>query len=238
MMDMKEFYILGLPVDTPIGHCTFLKVKDYPDYFMPLQIVGLTKNHIVSKYSELNKDGSLDEFMVELRNSDMFEIAMGIPEIHEAYLKLFIKLFNDENILLEVTKENFDYYRKLVMTMNCLKEEVINPNPEIQAAIERSRRVKSQEGEKLEFSDIVTSVVGYNGLTYSDINEFSLYQLYMTYYRIAQFKNYDTTTLFATVSADKIKIDSWSKHINLYEDEKYAITQDEFNNAIGTTVND
>lgn len=238
MMDMKEFYILGLPVDTPIGHCNFLKVKDYPDYFMSLQIVGLTKNHIISKYSELNKDGSLDEFMLELRNSDMFEIAMGIPELHEAYLKLFNKLFNDENILFDVTKENFDYYRKLVMTMNCLKEEVINPNPEIQAAIERSRRVKSQEGEKLEFSDIVTSVVGYNGLTYSDINEFSLYQLYMTYYRIAQFKNYDTTTLFATVSADKIKIDSWSKHINLYEDEKYAITQDEFNSAIGTTVND
>lgn len=234
MMDVKEFYILGLPVETPIGNCSFIKVKDYPDYFMDLQIVALTKNHLISKYTELNKDGSITEFVDALHKASLYEIATGIPEVNSAYVKLFGKVFNDKQILVDINEENFSYYRNLVLTMNCIKEEIINPNPEIQKAIERSRRVKSREGEKIEFADIVTSVVGYNGLTYENINDFSIYQLYMTYYRIAQFKNYDTSTLFATVSSEKIDIDSWSKHINLFEEEKHFVSHDEFKKKTGS----
>lgn len=237
MKDIKEFYILGLPIETEIGSCNFLKVKEYPDYFMDLQIVALTKNHVISKYSEINKDGSLADFIVGLHQSSLFEIAHGIPEIKEAYNRLFLKLFGSE-VFEEVSQKTFPYYRKLVMTINCLKEEEINPNPEIQRAIERSKRVKAMESEKLEFSDIVTSVVGYNGLTYANINDFSIYQLYMTYYRIAQFKNFDTSTLFATVSADKVKIESWSKHINLFEEEKHFLTESEFKKNTGNALNE
>jgi hypothetical protein len=238
MMDIKEFYILGLPVETPIGSCNFLKVKEYPDYFMDLQILAMTKNHIVGKYIEINKDGSLDELVEELQNVDLFEIVFGIPEIRDSYSRLFTKLFNDENAFANLTNENFAYYRKLIMTMSCMKEEIINPNPEIQRAIERSKRVKSREGDKLEFSDIVTSVVGHNGLTYDAINEFSVYQLYMTYYRIAQFKNYDTSTLFATVSSEKVNIESWSKHINLFEEEKHFMDYREFKNKTGSVLSE
>lgn len=237
MLDIKEFYILGLPIETEIGNCHFLKVKEYPDHFFDLQVVALTKNHIISKYNDLNKDGFLNEFIEELHKVDLFEIVIGIPEIRQSYIKLFEKVFND-NAFERVDKENFTYFRNLVMTMNCLKEEKVNPNPEIQRAIERSRRVKSREGEKLEFADIVTSVVGHNGLTYDAINNFTIFQLYMTYYRIAQFKNYDTSTLFATVAADKVKIDSWSKHINLFEEEKHVLSHDEFKKTIGSAVSE
>jgi hypothetical protein len=229
MMDIKEFYILGLPIQTEIGECQFLKVKEYPDYFMDLQIVSMTKDQLVYKYTEMNKGGVLNELIEELQRLPLYEIVIGIPELQQSYYKLFNKVFNNEDSLLQINMENFDYYRKLVMTMNCMKEEIINPNPEIQKAIERSKRVKSLDGEKTEFADIVTSVVGFNGLSYQNINEFTIYQLYMTYYRIAQFKNYDTTTLFSTVSSEKIKIDSWGKHINLFEEEKHFVTKEEFN---------
>ncbi|MFO1442800.1 hypothetical protein KDN24_06175 [Bacillus sp. Bva_UNVM-123] len=236
MIDIKEFYILGEPIDTEIGKCHFIKVKEYPDYFMDLQVVALTKNHIISKYSELNKDNSLDEFINELNKVDLYDIAIGIPDIAISYKRLFNKVFQEEDIFQFITKHTFDSYRKLILTMSCLKEEIVNPNPEIQRALERSRRVKSKDGEKLEFADIVTSIVGYNGLTYDDIKKFTLYQFYMTYYRIAQFKNYDTSTLFATVAADKVNIESWSKHINLFEDEKHSMSYGEFTNSISSVV--
>jgi hypothetical protein len=228
MPDIQEFYILGLPINNKIGICHFLKVKEYPSLFGDLQLLTLTKEQLIYKYSELNKNNMLNEFIDELKKLSLFEIATGLPELQQSYYKIFTKIFNGEEALHKINEENFDYYRKLIMTMNCMKEEVINPNPEIQKAIERSKRVKQQDGDNVQFSDIVTSLVGYNGLTYDDINEFSVYQLYMTYYRIAQFKNYDTTTLFATVSSDKIKIDSWSKHINIFEEEKHFVTRDEF----------
>jgi hypothetical protein len=229
MMDIKEFYILGLPIQTEIGECQFLKVKEYPDYFMDLQVASMSKDQIIHKYCEINKNGALNELIDELRRLPLYEIVHGIPELQNSYYKLFNKVFNSEYALSHIDEKSFDYYRKLVITMNCMKEERINPNPEIQKAIERSKRVKSLDGEKTEFADIVTSVVGFNGLSYQDINEFTIYQLYMTYYRIAQFKNYDTTTLFSTVSTEKIKIDSWSKHIDLFEEEKHFVTSEEFN---------
>ncbi|TCJ01084.1 hypothetical protein [Cytobacillus praedii] len=238
MMNLQEFYILGEPIETELGECNFLTVKEYPNYFMDLQVVALTKNHIIGKYSDLNKDGSLKEFIDELHKVELYDIAVGIPDITISYIRLFNKLFRGEEVFQSVTKHTFDYYRRLVMTMNGLKEEIINPNPEIQRAIERSKRVKSQEGEKLEFADMVTSIVGYNGLTYDNIKDFTLYQFYMTYYRIAHIKNYDTSTLFATVAADKVKIDSWSKHINLFEDEDHTMSYNEFTNSIGKVVNE
>ncbi len=238
-MDIKEFYILGLPINTPIGECHFLKVKEYPDYFMNLQVVALTKNHIISKYTELNKDGSLSEFIEELHKVNLFEIVLGIPEIKEAYDRMFDKVFGQDEIITQIENENdFSYFRNLVMTMNCLKEETVNPNPEIQRALERSKRVKSQEADKIDFADMVTSIVGYNGLTYDDLNNFTIYQLYMTYYRIAQFKNYDTSTLFATVASDKINIESWSKHINLFEEEKHTISHEKFKQTTGSVLSE
>lgn len=232
MKDIKDFYILGIPVETDLGECHFLKVSDYPDYFMDLQTISLTKNHLISKYKEFNKkekDLLLEQAIEEMEKADLFTLALSIPELQEAYLTLFTKVFDSEDVFFEITKESegFYYYRNLVMEMNCMKEEKINPNPEIQKAIERSRRVKGAEGDSLQFADIVTSCVGYNGLSYKDINEFTVYQLYATFYRIAQIKNYDTSTLFATV-AEKVQIDSWSKHIDLFAEDYHTISKEDF----------
>jgi hypothetical protein len=237
MMDAKEFYILGLPIDTEIGECHFLKVKEYPDYFMDLQIVSMSKEQLIYKYSQINKDGTLTEFINNLSQLSLYEIVINLPELQGSYYRLFAKVFNGEEKMNKIHQDNFNYYRKLVMTMNCVKEEVINPNPEIQRAIERSKRVKAADGEKLEFADIVTSVVGYNGLTYQNINEFTMYQLYMTYHRIAQIKNYDTSALFATVS-DKVTVDSWSKHIDLFEEEKHFVEHEKFKKTTGSVFSE
>lgn len=229
MRNVEEFYILGEPIETEIGDCKFLLVKEFPNYASDLQIISLTKNHIINLYSEQYKTHpDLKDLIKEMSNYSHFEIVFGTPEFKDAYFNIFSKVFN-EHVIEKITEDNFDTYRKLVMKMNCQKEELINPNPEIQAAIERSKRVKSQESEPLHFSDIVTSIVGHNGLTYRDINNFTIYQLYMTYYRISRIKNYDTSTLFATVSTEKIKIESWSKHINLFEEEKHSISLGKFN---------
>src|SRR5690606_29535019 len=159
-------YILVILIETDIGECQFIKVKDYPDYFNDLQIHSLTKEHLIYKYSQLNKYGTLDEFLTELNKLNLFEIATNLPELQESYYKVFTKVFGTEEVLKYIHQDNFEYLRNLIMNMNCLKEEKINPNPEIQRALERSRRVKAQEGEKLTFADMCSSVVGFNGLTY------------------------------------------------------------------------
>lgn len=241
MSDVPEFYILGLPIETEVGFCHFFKVKDYPNYFYDLQIFSWSKDELIYKYTEINKDGSLNEFISQLRNLTLFEIVTSITELQTAYYNVFSKAFKDNDVtevLEKINNENFSYLRNLIMKMNVLKEEKINPNPEIQRHLERSKRVKAKEAEKITFADIVSSVVGFNGLSYADLNEFTIYQLYMTYYRIAQIKNYDTSTLFATVSTEKISIENWSKHIDLFEEEQHTLTYDQFKKKVGSAIND
>lgn len=237
MMNHKDFYALGLPIDTEIGSAHFLKVKDYPDYIMDLQNIGMSKLEVIHRYKEAFKDGSADDLIEEMDGMDLYEISIGLPELRHSYYKVFASVFNNNDILSHLDKDSFDFYRKLIMDMNCVKEEQINPNPEIQRAIERSKRVKSQDQDKLTFGDMCSSIVVHSGISYEALNEFTIFQLYLTFHRIAQFKNYDTSTLFATVS-EKAKVESWSKHIDLYEEEKHFVTEDQFSKNTGSMFND
>src|SRR5690625_2555988 len=104
--DIEDFYILGLPIKTEVGNCHFLKVKEYPIYAMSLQITALSRDGIIHKYSEINKDGSLDNLIKELRKHSLFDLVYGIPEITEAYAFLFDKVFDKSNVLAEITDKN------------------------------------------------------------------------------------------------------------------------------------
>lgn len=232
MKDMKEFYILGLPIETELGLVRFLKVREYPDYHGDLQIMSLNKDNLIYNLTMTNKAGSNTELINLIKNeANFFKTIVSIPELSLAYARVFERVFVEDDGIPKLTEDNFEFYRKLVLTMNCTKEEIVNPNPEIQRAIERSKRVKSQEGEPLHFSDIVTSVAT-SGISYAEINEYTIYQLYMTFHRIGQFKNYDTTTLFKT-AFDKVDIDSWSKHIDLFAEEKHFVSQEQFKKSTG-----
>lgn len=235
MMNFEEFYILGEPIDTEIGRIKFIKIKDYPQYFMDLKTIGMTKLEIIHRYSELNKDGRLDEWIGEIKRLSLFELSTSLPELRQAYFNIFLKVLDSEEKIGLIDEDNFEDYRKLIMKMNFVKEENINPNPEIQRAIERSKRLKAKNQEKLTFADMCSSIVVNSGKSYDDIGNWTIYQFYMTFYRIGQFKNFDTTSLFATVPTEKpVDIESWSKHIDLYEEENHFISESQFKKNTGS----
>lgn len=225
MQDVKEFYILGLPIETPIGNCKFIKVKDYPNCFAELNVLAITKDQIIQSYGNTEADKQIIEL---LKTMSLYEIVLSADELRSVYIKLFEYLFNDAEAFFKVTKESFEYYRKLILDMNCIKEEKINPNPEIQKWIEKSKKFKQQQAGGMTFADIVTSVAMYAGVTYDQINELTIYQLYASFQRIAMFKNYDTSTLFSTVSVEKINIESWCTHIDMFAEEEHGLSKDQF----------
>src|SRR5699024_5262698 len=99
--------------------------------------------------------------------------------------------------------------------------------------IERSKRMKDNGTD---FATIVTSVAAIGGKSYEQINDMTVYQLYMEFQRLAQKISYDTSILFATV-AEKVKIDGWNKEIDMFEEEKHALSRSEFS-KIADTVSD
>jgi len=225
MHDIKEFYILGLPIETEIGQCNFIKVKDYPDISVLMSHILITKQHIINIYSEYPDKKSELEY---IKSNSLFKIIKGSIDVLPVYEYIFDFLFKDTNVFYKVTEETFDYYRYLILNMNGIKEEIINPNPEIQKWIEKSKRYKASLQEPIYFEDMVSSVVGYNGLSYNDINEMTLYQLTVTFQRIAKIKNYDTNTLFSTVSTEKINVEQWFGHIDLFKEENHGVLKEDF----------
>jgi len=84
MKDIKEFYILGLPIETEIGICNFLKVKEYPDYYAHLQYISLAKDQIIENLIntlKINSNDDIDDktnvFIEQMRNEDLFSIVFS-----------------------------------------------------------------------------------------------------------------------------------------------------------------
>lgn len=229
MEAIKEFFILGLPVETDFGKIHFIKLRDYQTHFMDLELMSWNKAKIIYKYIEINKNGELDGLIETMKELDLYDIVAGTPELRESYHNVFLKVFDDKSAIDLIDRDSFEYYRKLILDMNCIKEENVNPNPEIQKHLERSKRVKQREREKVTLADICSSVVAHSGVSYNELLDWTIYQLYMTFFRIGQFKRHDATTLFSIVPTEKkIDVESWSKHINLYEEESHVIDRDVF----------
>lgn len=229
----KEFYILGLPVKIAEGEIEPFKIVDYFDYAGDLSMMALTKNNIIYQYSKLNKDKSLDDLIAELQNMSLLEIILSVSDFRNSYFTIFRKCLGQDFSDI-ITEDNFMDIRKTILDMNCIPEEDASPNHEIQQALERSKRVKAQGKENSDMGDVISSIVAFTGINYSSVLDWTIYQVYMTYSRIAQFKNYDTTTLFATVpSESKVDIESWSKHIDLLQQDDHAIQGSEFDKNYG-----
>ncbi|MBD4895286.1 hypothetical protein GUF81_06180, partial [Xanthomonas citri pv. citri] len=91
--------------------------------------------------------------------------------------------------------------RKLILDMHCITEDKVVDNDELQEFHDISKSLKQQDSQS-DLKDIVSCVAAFNGYTYEEISEMTMYQLYLSFYRMAEVMNYNTTTLFATVSPD------------------------------------
>jgi len=231
MQSIKQFYILGIPIQIPnIGSAHFVRISDMPEFTLLQNILTINKDKIISMYKQQNTDEEAIDYFTN--HISLYQWIINIPEVKESYLQLFYFIFK-EDVFDKVNDDNFEYLRQLIMEMNCIKEEKINPNPEIQKWIDKSKKFK-QGNEILTFEDIVTSIAVGTGYTYEYINNLTLYQFNLTFQRISAFKSYDTSTLFSTVSSEKINIESWCKNIDLFKEESNGVSRDEFNKLKGS----
>lgn len=242
-MDDKDYYIFGLPVKTEFGEARFLTYLEYLQNLAELSSMSQNvlhiyyqyKNHYDSMKIDDETKQQIEESLEVLKKESLYNIVTGKEDLEDDYRKIFkLVIENDEVInMIFSNEELFMSFRKLVLDMNMMTESLVSPNPEIQKGIERSRRVKQAANkDKQSFSDIVSSIVVGAGILPQHVAHMTVLQVYSTYYRISRFQNYTTSTLFATV-AEKVEIESWSAHIDLWEKEKDGMDKSEFDKKFG-----
>lgn len=247
MENLKEFYIYGIPIDTKVGKLHFMTVREYYDFIKEgyLNSLVLTKDDLLNKFIMLEKFDEnlkvLTEILSEMNLFDFLKFIEGFSTIDEnqkqqSYVHVlglfdlylnFRKMFEfcfKEDVFSKISNsEEFEEYRDLIIEINCIPYEKPNPNPEIEKFNQMRRLIQKHKGESIDFESMYTSV----GLAFGkDPDDMTLYKFNKYFSRLAQFKNYDTTTLFATVSSD-VKIEPWYKAIEEKKIEQQTIAEEE-----------
>lgn len=238
----KDFFIFGEPIDTELGLVRFLTYREYIRNLAELSLMSMNTLHIYYYYrKQYEKAFQLDnpeviEFLKNIKEVKLIEIVLSDRMMLDNYIKIFklvIDNCNDETLnKIFSNEETFMKIRSLILDMQMLNESEVSPNEEIQSFIDASREVKQQDSEKQTYSDILSTIVVGSGVDYDTIMKWNVLRVYSTYYRISAFKNSDLTALFATVS-DKVKFETWQKHIDLFEKEKSGMKMSEFNKKYG-----
>ncbi|MCX2885991.1 hypothetical protein OQE43_16975 [Bacillus velezensis] len=220
---LKDFFFLGRPINTEVGAIDFIHLRDYPEYISELNMMKMSKKEIIRNFSKINNDGSLNDLIIELKKNSLFKIVHDyLPEFNQAYFKVFSKVFVDKESLHLIDQRAFNNVRKLILEMHCLTEEKIVDNDELQEFHDLNNQLKLQNSQN-DLKDIASCVAAFNGYTYQEVANMTIYQLYLSYYRMGEIMNYNTSALFATVSTD-VKIGDWNSHVDMYREEKHHLS--------------
>lgn len=220
MEDIRDLYILGQPIDTNIGKIHFLTVKEYTEFTKYIPYLEAEKFEVIDYIKKLDKSVGKT-----LEDASFLEIIHGLKnalELYSMFKGLFQLCFKNDVFDLIGSDEEFEHYRDLIRKMNGVQHEVKNPNPEIQYFNDLKKKYdKKKSNGNISFESIYTSVWLQSGI---NPNELTVYQLYALFSRITQFKNYDTTVLYNSVSGE-VPIEAWYKHVDiLNSDDKNGDT--------------
>src|SRR3972149_6816608 len=142
--------------------------------------------------------------------------------IYPVRLKDYDK-FIEASHLLHISKNHFEeteYPLLLLVLMsaqqlNLTEDELIKKL--VQEWANKVLESRSRNSTKISIEDIITTVSVYKGKDYSELLNYTIYQIYADFYRIRKMKKYDTDTLFATVSSEKFTIEDFAEEINMFK---------------------
>ena len=236
----KDSFITGEPVDSPIGKIRFLTVSEYMTLAPELNGISLNNLHIYWFYHDhLKKQKAEKEIMdklEDLKNLSTYEIILSDESLFLNYVEILKTVLYHDNInedfdieddistriqLFFSEQEIFDQVRKLILDMNLKQEEPVSSHPMIQEGYNRAKRFKENTNKNgTTFNDIITTVVVGGNMSFAEATKLTVLQLYAIFYRIAAFKEYEATLLYSTIPTDDpVEVQSWSKHIDLWEQE-------------------
>lgn len=213
-----SLFYLGKPVKTPIGDIHFKTLADYEETSKHLSVLQQTNKIYIIKL--LMKTGNAK--IVEIVRDEPFidtMMILGETPIYTQYVESLlyffgVNLIDKENILVWSDEELYEYL-ELIYHMNAVGfPKRLTGNPEIDRFIEYEQRMSQSKNKDITFESILSSVAMWMGKTIDELMTMTNYQMYVNFYRIAQFKSYDVTTLFRTIDS-KIKTIEWNAHVDI-----------------------
>lgn len=172
---------------------------------------------------KLNKDMNLLSTTILLLIQAMSESGEGdiiknIDKVVNDFEKLFLlvtkkevkcvrvgSMFKFQGDGVVIDDSNYEDVRKVIMTMNLIKEPKVFDDPLYEKMYYKSMKANRKEGASLE--DVILTVLQDMKYTFEYIYQLNIMQLYGLYSRCVHVKNSDAITIYRTCSDKLPKID-------------------------------
>ena len=232
--------ILNLPCTEikEIGTIYPIRIIDYKKFINSSQCLRMTKEKLKIKEDISNLKlaffGMIRLYEEILKIDDAKYLEKLVIDEFKSLLKLVTKkdfefgtygdkiAFTSEvgEEFFEVNEENFDDLREIVFKQNVIVEEVEYEDKEVNKWLKKARKAHNKNGG-IEFAEMVALVKNNGGLTYKEVCNQNIFQLYIDFKTITLSKSYDTSILFKTVS-DKVESVDYTK-LNI--DEMFKVNE-------------
>lgn len=202
----------GLGVIYPISVGDYKNLQKYIQYLIfSEKHLNLTKeakllNGIIvmiagSKCKDANNLIELNEkiFIVLEEIAQLFSLLTKKNIIYIADKDGYI--FKDNEETVNINNCNFDILRKIVLKMCLIKEPKIFKDKITQKWYEKALIAKRSKSPDIQFEDILITVSQDMKMSYEEIKNLNIFQLYSYYYRINHVENYKAITIFRTCSS-------------------------------------
>lgn len=236
MENIKEFYIIGEPIETRIGKLYPVKVKEYPYFSKYINTLLFDKRDLLFFLKGMVSQNSDLQPLLDLANElSLFDFVMYFSgeiyrgsflyDLYQQYKELFKFCFKEDVFDKVEDNDEFEYYINLIKEFNDIHYEKMSHNPEIARFEMYKKRMAEAKGELITFEAMYTSILLSSN---THPNDMTLYQFNKAFDRIMHYKANEATTLFATVSSE-VDIVPW--YGTKTKEQKSFITEEQLKQA-------
>lgn len=228
---MSSNHIFAKPIEIKgIGKIYPVKLTDYDEFSLNAGIFTYSYEHFkleeVAKEFETTSDNiklfDLLLLMGHQQNIDLFLQSIG--RTFSICFRKELKLTKNENgrcFIADgclVDRTNYDQFREVVMKQNLIHSPKVYKNKFTQMWAEKVLASRNKNAPNVSLEDMVTTVAVYSKKLYSDIENYTYYQLRAEFDRIGKMKNYDLNSLaLVNPYAKDIKLDYYAENIDMYK---------------------
>lgn len=112
--------------------------------------------------------------------------------------------FKDSTGEVNINSDNFDTLRQIVLKMCLIKEPKVFKDKLTQKWYEKALIAKRKKSPEITMEDIIITISQDMKMSFNEIAELNIFQLYSYYYRINHVENYKAITIFRTCSTGKL----------------------------------
>ena len=205
-----------------VGDVYPILLKDYDRFQEVSKILYISKKHFVETELPLLV---LIQFNAQHLGFEDQELYLSLEELFSIVMRDEVKFHIEPNskTIYFLSKDggiidfsNYDIVRSIIMRQNLIFEQKVYKNPKMQEWANKILETRQKNSSNISIEDIISTVSVLKGVNYSELQNYSLYQLYADFYRARKIKKYETDVVFKSVDTSW-SIEDFAEDLDLFK---------------------